>query len=95
MLRYCVSLQKSRSGKQKCIIWQEANEDESFDASNHKAEQSIHGTVDLFTHEEYDGTIDNIQDALESVCGASWRLNSVQYEEDTNWIHYEWEWTVS
>ena len=31
--------------------------------------------------------------ALEGI-GASWYLNSVQYEEDTGLIHYEWYWEV-
>ena len=75
------------------LIWAEDMEDNSFSAGNHKEEQQIHGTADYFTKTEYDATIDSIQTALNGIaCG--WRLNSVQYEEDTGLIHYEWEWWV-
>lgn len=75
------------------LIWAEDGEDVSFHSSNHKQEQQIHGTCDYFTKTEFDTTVDSIQDALNDIsCG--WRLNSVQYEEDTNLIHYEWEWWV-
>jgi hypothetical protein len=37
--------------------------------------------------------LDNIQAALNSL-RIPWRLNSVQYEDETNLIHYEWTWEV-
>ena len=46
--------------------------------------------MDFFTLDEYDAIIDEIQDSLEGNEGLSWNLNSVQYEEDTKFIHYEW-----
>ena len=52
--------------------------------------QGLTGTVDFFTLEEYDAIIDEIQDTLEGIEGLSWNLNSVQYEEETKFIHYEW-----
>lgn len=73
------------------LIWAEDGEDNSFHSGNHKREQQIHGTIDYFTKTEFDSTIDDVQDVLNSVmCG--WRLNSVEYEEDIGLIHYEWEW---
>lgn len=77
-----------------CLVWQEDGEGESFHASNRKREQAIHGTTDYFTQTEYDPAIDDIQDTLEAIA-AAWSLQSVQYEEDTKLIHYEWEWTVA
>ena len=74
----------------KYIIWAEDGEQNSFNAANHKVRQGLTGTVDFFTLEEYDAIIDEIQDTLEGIEGLSWNLNSVQYEEDTKFIHYEW-----
>ena len=75
------------------IVWQEDGEADSFNANNHKVEQTISGTVDYFTQVEFDPVCDSIQSALNNL-GAGWSLNSVQYEEDTNLIHYEWTWEV-
>lgn len=75
------------------IVWQEDGEQDSFNADNRRQEQQIHGTVDYFTTKEFDATIDSIQTALDGVCG--WRLQVVLYEDETNLIHYAWEfWTA-
>lgn len=75
------------------VVWQEDGESDSFYADNSKREQPVSGTLDYFTRTEYDETVDEIQQRLEKAC-ASWQLLSVQYEEETGLIHYEWEWTV-
>lgn len=75
-----------------CIVWQEDGEN-SFEAGNIKAEQAITGTTDYFTQEEYDPAIDGIQ-AAHNALKIAWELSSVQYEEETNLIHYEWRWEV-
>lgn len=71
------------------LIWQESGEGESFHGDNHKHEQSIAVTVDVFTKTEFDPLLDAVQDTLEEL-GVPWSLNSVQYEDDINLIHYEW-----
>ena len=76
------------------IVWAEDSEDASFNADNRKAEQQIHGTIDYFTQQEFDPLIDSIQNALDEA-RVSFRLNAVDYEDDTKLIHYEWEfWAV-
>lgn len=78
------------------IVWAEDGEDESFSANNKKGEQQIHGTIDYYTLSEWDSTVDSIQTALNGLTSVTgWRLNSVLYEEDTNLIHYEWEFWVA
>ena len=57
-------------------------------------EQIIHGTIDFFTKTEYHKTIDDIQAALTASPRIGWNLSSVQYEDETNLIHYEWEFWV-
>lgn len=76
------------------LVWQESRENDSFFADNGKREQNITGTVDFFTQTEYDPLLDAVQSALEEL-GLVWALNSVQYEEETALIHYEWTFEVS
>ena len=68
-------------------VWQELS-GESVQADNIHAESAFTIAVDYFTRAEFDSTIDDIQDYLEQF--GSWRLESVQFEEETNVIHYEW-----
>lgn len=77
-----------------CLIWAESGEENSFHSNNHKSEQNIVGTVDLFTKTEFDSLADDVQNTLEEM-GVTWMLESVQYEEETNLIHMEWSWGVS
>ena len=76
--------------KEKYIVWAEDSEDSSFAAGNRTEEQQIHGTIDYYTLTEFDENIDLIQMVLYAA-GIGFRLNSVQYEDETNLIHYEWE----
>lgn len=82
----------------KYIVWAEDSEGSSLEADNYKAEQSIQGTIDYFTKEEFDENVDKIQEALTVSC-ISFYLNSVQYESaddsGSNLIHYEWVWEVA
>ena len=74
------------------LVWAEDG-DNAVWADDQMIEQAITGTTDYFTQEEFDPAIDAIQNANISL-GSAWRLNSVQYEEDTSLIHYEWTWEV-
>lgn len=76
------------------IVWQETEESGGMSHDNHKSEQEIRGTVDLFTKVEFDPVADQIQEKLTAAARIAWRLNSVAYEEDNDLIHYEWEFLV-
>lgn len=76
------------------IVWAEDEESESLNADNKKQRQGIHGTIDFFTKQEFDSRIDELQEKLNTLENYSWRLNSVQYEDETNFIHYEWDFWV-
>lgn len=76
-------------------IWAEDGEDGALEADGMKQEQAITGSVDYFTKQEADPNIDLIQNALNAVVGCVWELFAVQYEEDTNLIHYTWNWSVA
>lgn len=76
------------------VVWQEDGESESHRANNRKVEQQIHGTIDCYTLQEFDPLLDEIQNALNDA-GIGWSLLSVQYEDKTNLIHYEWEFYIA
>lgn len=73
------------------IVWAEDNQADAVWADGQMQDQAIEGTVDYYTKLEGDMNVDAIQTALNGT-GASWRLNSVQHENDTGYIHYEWTW---
>lgn len=76
-------------------IWQEESDD-SFFLDNGKSERTLNGILDYYT--KVNAGLDPGLDVLEKAMidmGASWILVSVQYESDTNLVHYSWEWRVS
>jgi hypothetical protein len=72
----------------KYIVWAEDGQAGSDYADDEMQEQAIQGTVDYFTRIKNDPNVKKIQKALNGIC--SWRLSSVQYEDDTRLYHYEW-----
>ena len=76
------------------IVWAEDNEPSSVNANNKKEIQTIGGTIDYFTKIDGDSNVSKIQEELTNA-GISFRLESVQYEDDTEYIHYEWVWEVA
>lgn len=76
------------------IVWAEDSEGSSVEGDDQKENQSIQGTIDYFTKTEDDENVDKIQGELRASC-ISFYLNSVQYEDETGYIHYEWVWEVS
>lgn len=77
----------------KYIVWAEDGQTDAVWADGSMQEQAIGGTIDYFTKTEYDLDVKKIQDAL-NTAGISYRLNSVQYETDTGYVHYEWVFEV-
>ncbi len=75
------------------IVWAEEGQSGGVWADDKCEQQTIRGTADYFTRIEDDETVGKIQAALND-CGAVWRLNCVQHEQDTGYIHFEWVWEV-
>lgn len=58
---------------------------------NPVSEKMLSGYVDLFTR---DATADSMNAVENAIRGLAWfELESVQFEDDTGYIHYEWRWT--
>lgn len=77
----------------KYIVWAEDSEASSVEADNIKVYQAIQGTIDYYTLEENDTNIEVLQNALNEA-EISFYLNSIQYEDETRLIHYEWVFEV-
>lgn len=76
------------------IVWQEDSEGESLHADDKHEIMVISGTIDLYTKLEYDPWIQEIQKALDNAEIAC-HIESIQYEEETKFIHYEWRFEVA
>ncbi len=75
------------------IVWAEDGAGAVVVANGRMQNQAITGTVDLFTDDPEDTTLfEGVQAALDGVC--AWRLNSIQYEDETGLTHCEWVWEV-
>lgn len=75
--------------KDRYIVWAENAEGGSVEADDRKQEYSVSGYIDFFTRRENDPVVDMVAEALKSA-EISFYLNSVQYEEETGYIHFEW-----
>lgn len=69
------------------IVWMEEGL-KTLEGDNAHAEDAWEGSIDVYTRIEFDELLDKVPEALEEI-GASWSLNSVQFEE-SRVIHYEW-----
>lgn len=63
-------------------------------ADGKMGEQSTIGTVDIFTKDASSAPQTAVQTILAGL-DVSWYLNSVQYEDDTGYIHFEWVWEAA
>lgn len=72
------------------LVWMEDGLD-NLHGDNKAAEGIPTGTVDTFSKTEFDPLFDSVPAVLEGI-GCSVELISVQFEQDTGLIHYEWRW---
>lgn len=75
--------------KEHYIVWAEDSGGSVHAVDDRVVDQAIVGTVDYYTKTEFDKNIDLIAAAMIDA-KISFRLNSVQYEDETGYIHYEW-----
>ena len=64
-----------------------------FEAGGVHAEKAVTGSTDLFTKQEFDPWRDELEAAFDAA-EIVWSLNSCQFEEETGFWHYEWDWEV-
>ncbi|MDF2820188.1 MAG: hypothetical protein K0R15_629 [Clostridiales bacterium] len=75
------------------IVWAEDGQGDTLYSENKMQMQVIQGTIDYFTTIEFDPTFDVIQETLNNA-QVAYSLNSIQHEEETGYIHYEWVFEV-
>lgn len=78
----------------KYIKWAEDGQADAVNGGNRMQAQTMTGTVDYFTRTEFDPDVQRIQKAM-SDAKIPWKLESIQKEDDTGYIHYEWVWQIS
>ena len=75
-------------------VWAEDGAGNQLNGDNYMLQQTIQGTIDYYTQDEYDRVVEKIQEALKAA-RISYYLNSVQYEDETKATHWEWVFEVS
>lgn len=71
-------------------------EESQLEGNDRKLDRSYNGTVDLFSMAKSGaGWVEMIEDTLTECCGASWELNSHQFERDTGLTHWEWVFSIA
>lgn len=73
-------------------VWAEDGANELY-ADDIHAEKAIQGTIDYFTRDDSGAPQTTIEAALNNG-KIAWYLNSIQFEDDTGFIHYEWVFEV-
>lgn len=74
------------------FVWQEDGQNDLIADGIH-AERAVTGSTDLFSRRELDPWKEQFEEALDGA-GICWSLNSVQYEPETGYWHWEWVWEV-
>lgn len=75
------------------FVWGEQGAND-LEASNVHAEKAVQGYTDLYTKVEFDPWVEAFEKSMDNY-GIAWALNSMQYEEETGFTHYEWYWEVT
>lgn len=81
-----------RLNSDRYFVWQEERADD-LEANGRHIEKAMSGTTDLFTKQEFDPWREAFERSLDASAMA-WYLNSVQFETDTGFWHWEWVWSV-
>lgn len=82
--------QRMQSGRY--FVWQEDGAND-LSAGNIHAERAVTGSTDLFTRQEYDPWAGELEASFDAR-GIAWSLRDVQYEPETGFVHYTWDWEV-
>lgn len=80
----------ARVKSERYFVWQEDGSNDLAGDNGH-GERAMTGTTDLYTKQELDPWADALGESFDAH-GIAWVLNSVQYEADSGFYHYEWVW---
>lgn len=74
------------------FVWQEDGANDLL-AGNRHTEKIVTGTTDLYTKIEFDPWVGAFGTSLDNA-GICWELVLSDYEEETGFYHYSWDWEV-
>lgn len=83
---------RARMQSERYFVWQEDGRND-LEAENVHAERAVTGYTDLFTKQEFDPWAAALEASFDAR-GVSWSLRDVQYEPETKFVHYTWDWEV-
>lgn len=75
------------------IVWAEDGSGAQLAGDNFALNQAVSGLIHYYTKTESDETVEMIIAALKAA-KISFRMQAVQYEEETKYIHHTWEFEV-
>lgn len=75
------------------FVWEEDGTNDLITDFGH-TEKAVTGHTSLFTKTEFDPWADALGEAFDQA-GIAWARNYFDYEEDTGFYHYQWDWTVT
>lgn len=79
-----------RLQSERYFVWQETGSND-LSAGNTHTERAMTGTTDLYTKVEFDPWGEALGMEL-SRHGIAWSLVLVEFEEDTGFYHWSWDW---
>lgn len=74
------------------FVWEEDDHPDLV-ADNRHVGYAVSGYTDFFTKTEFDSFVEDLGNSFDNF-GIAWQLTGTDYEEDTGFYHYTWEWTV-
>ena len=83
----------ARMQSEQYFVWQEDGL-LGLAANNRFLDGAVSGSTDLFTKTELDPWAEQLGEAMSSH-GIAWSLRDVQYEPETGFWHYTWDWEVT
>lgn len=81
-----------RLASDRYFVWQEDGSND-LPADNGHGERVMTGVTDLYTKTPFDPWGDALGESLSSF-GLSWDLVGIDYEEETRFFHWSWNWEV-
>ena len=81
-----------RLQSERYFVWQEDGAND-LEADGAHVEKAVTGVTDLYTKTEFDPWGDELGESLSSY-GIAWALVLIEYEEETRFYHWSWDWEV-
>lgn len=81
-----------RLNSDRYFVWQEDGSND-FESDDRHSERAVTGATDLYSKIEFDPWAAALCESLSSY-GISWSLVGCEYEEETSFYHWSWDWEV-